>query len=175
MNTRNTHMRPHVKTLVAICLLLFACGYQFSGGGTLPEGITRLSVGVFENRTRETGLEHLISNELINYFTRFKSVQMTSKDNAEAMLSGVIKSATTDTIAHQTTHASTERRIRVVVDLKLTAPDGRLIWKAEDVSEDETYAIASDKLRTEQNKKSALVILSERIAERIYYRLTDNF
>ncbi len=175
MNMQNRYHRLCVKTVLAVCLLISACGYRFSGGGNLPEGVTRLSVGVLENRTRETGLENMISNEVINYFTRFENVQMTDKDDADACLSGIIKSANTHTIAHRTTHASTERRIRVVLDLKLTTPDGRLLWKAEDISEDETYVVASEKLRTEQNKKSALLILSERIAERIYYRMTDNF
>jgi hypothetical protein len=39
-----------------------------------PEGIRTLNVGVFENQTRESGLEHQIANEVIHQFTRFGTV-----------------------------------------------------------------------------------------------------
>ena len=69
------------------------CGYHFSGGGRLPENVTRICVQVFDNRTGETGLEHTIANEIINYFTRFENVELAGKEEAQAVLTGEVKSS----------------------------------------------------------------------------------
>lgn len=161
-----------------VCVLLSllitgACGYRFSGGGNLPEGIRTLSVGVFENQTKETGLEHSIANEVIHQFTRFGRVRLTDRDSAEAFLTGRIRSAGISTIAHKSAHVSAERRIRVVVIPTLSAPDGRIIWSNSPIVDDEAFFVGADHLQTELNKKSALAKLSKRIAERIYYQITD--
>ena len=70
---------------------------------------------------------------------------------------------------------SRERRVTVTVDLKLTNPEGRLIWSAIGVSANEAYDVMSDKLATEQNRRNAISVLSKRLAERVYSRLTDDF
>jgi len=171
-------MLPHIRNTAMIfflCLFVTACGYKFSGGGDLPEGIHSLSIGVFENRTREIGLESQIANDLIYQFTRFRNIKLTDKNKADAQLTGIIKSAATRTITHESANVPTERRIQVVLDMKLTSSDGKVIWSADSISAYETYDVDSDKPQTEQNKKSALATLSSRVAERIYYRLTDNF
>jgi hypothetical protein len=59
--------------------------------------------------------------------------------------------------------------------LKLTGSDGRIIWKKNGISESETYAVMPLKQETERNRLDALSALSKRIAERVYFRLTDDF
>ena len=156
--------------------MIAGCGYRFSGGGDLPGGIRNLSVGVFENKTRENGLESQIANDLIDQFSRNDHIKLTDKSTSDGYLTGVIRSAKVTTVTHATASVSAERRIQVTMDFKLTATsDGRLLWSANAISAYETYAVTSDKYGTEQNKKSALATLSNRVAERIYYQLTDNF
>ncbi len=169
------HSKYHMAILWFVCAVIAGCGYHFSGGGGLPGVIHKISVGVFENKTRENGLETQIANDLISQFSRYKNIQLTDKSASEGHLTGVIRSAKVTTVTHATAIVSAERRIQVTMDVKLTAPDGRLLWSANAISAYETYAVASEKLMTEENKKSALTTLSSRIAERIYYRLTDNF
>ena len=160
---------------IVLCIAVTTCGYRFSGGGELPGGIKKLNIGIFENRTNENGLESRIANDLIYQFTRFGNLQLTEKAKADAFLSGTIKSVTSVTISHESVNTSTERRVQVTIALKLTATDDRLLWSDNAISAYETYTVNSDKSQTEKNKKSALAILSSRVAERIYYRLTDNF
>lgn len=164
---------PFILCATLIVLATGSCGYRFAGGGRLPEGIRTLSVGVFENQTNETGLEHLISNEVIHQFTRFGTVRLTDRDGAEAFLAGRIQSAGISTIAHKTPNVAAERRIRVVVIPTLTAPNGRILWSGGAIADDETFFVGGNRVQTEQNKKSALATLSKRIAERIYYQMTD--
>jgi hypothetical protein len=63
----------------------------------------------------------------------------------------------------------------VVVDVQLTGPDGKTLWASNGISASEEYAVASDNMVTEQNKKSAVSRLSKRLAQRIYYQMTDDF
>ena len=171
--------KPQKLLLIAflwlIILSLSACGYHFSGGGELPEGIQKVSIGIFENKSGETGIETLLTNDLVNQFTRFDNVRIVGASEAEAMLTGIIKASRIRTIAHTSPNQPAERRITLYLDVELTSPDGRRIWSANDITASDAYEVASEKYRTEQNKKSAIAVLSERVAERIYYRLTDQF
>lgn len=162
-------------TWLALCLLTAGCGYRFAGGGDLPGGVRRLCIGVFENKTRENGLEARIANDLIYRFSRYDNIELTDKSRSEGVLTGVIRSARVTTVTHATASVSAEQRILVVMDVKLTAPGGRLLWSGDNISAYETYAVGADKYSTEANKKSALATLSSRVAERIYYRITENF
>lgn len=175
---KNRIMFFRIQYLGIIGLILMigvACGYRFSGGGDLPGNVQSISIGVLENRTRETGLESKIANDLIYQFTRFTNIKLTDRKKADAHLTGIIQSANIKTISHRSPNLPSERRIQVVLNLKLTSADGKLIWSANSISAYETYEVDPDKSQTEQNKKSALTTLSSRVAERIYYRLTDNF
>jgi len=166
----------HISILLVLCAVAAGCGYRFSGGGDLPGGIQKLSVGVFENNTRENGLETRIANDLIYQFTKYGNIKLTDKNASDAHLTGVIRKAAVTTITHATAIVSAERRIQVTMDVKLTsAASGELLWSEKGITAYETYAVAANKSGTEQNKKSALAALSSRVAERIYYRLTDNF
>lgn len=162
--------------IISLFLMSFSsCGYRFVGSGSFPAGIKSVCIPILENRTSETGVENILTNDLIYELTRDKKVSLTSRDQADALLSGVIKSMSIGTISRTGTHSSLERRVRVTVDLKLTSPDGRVIWSARGVSANEAYDVMPDKLATEQNRRNAISVLSKRLAERVYGRITDDF
>ncbi|MFP3998712.1 MAG: LPS assembly lipoprotein LptE [Desulfobacterales bacterium] len=165
------------KKLMLLCCLAFlaACGYRFSGAGELPGNFEKLAVETFKNRTGETGIESIITNDIIYEFTRTAKASIGGRKEADAVLTGVIKSAQSSTISHISSHTTGERRITVTVDVKLLDASGDVLWTANDISASEEYNAQGDKLATEQSKKSAIAKLSSRLAERIYYRMTDNF
>lgn len=152
---------------------LSACGYRFAGGGSLPSGIKTVCVTMLTNRTSETGVENTFTNDLIYEFTR--NGKIASIDKADALLSGVVKSMSIKTISRSGAQTSIERRVTITLDLKLTDNDGRIIWSVKGVSGNEAYDVASDKLSTEQNRRSAISTLSERLAEKVYNSLTEDF
>lgn len=162
-------------TLLLICLLLSACGYRFSGGGQLPGGIKRIAVDVLDNRSRETGIEVILTNDIINEFIQKESIEVTDRDRAQAILTGVIRSASSEAVSHRSVNVSAESEITVTVDMKLTTPGGAVLWSSKGFSGSESYIVSDEKIRTEENKRSAVAVLSERLAQRIYYRLTDEF
>jgi len=162
--------------ITSLLLVFFSsCGYRFIGSGAFPAGIKSVCIPILENRTSETGVENILTNDLIYEVTRDKKVALTSRDKADALLSGVIKSMSIDTISRKGTHSPLERRVIVTVDLKLTGPDGTVIWFAKDVSANEAYDVMPDKLATDQNRRDAISVLSKRLVERLYGRITGDF
>lgn len=157
------------------CLMATACGYRFTGGGDLPEGVRTINVATLVNRTAETGLENVITNDLIYEFTRSGKAAVTERSKADAVLSGVIRSLGIATVSHKGENVAFERRVTVLVDLKLTDAADNTIWSVRNFSANETYEVESDKLSTEQNKKEAIAQLSKRLAEKAYNRMTEDF
>jgi len=133
--------RNQIWIIFLLLSLFSACGYRFAGGGSFPGGIKTVCISMFENRTAETGVESMFTNDLIYEVTRAGKVTVTSEDTAEAILSGVIKSTNTVAIAHSGTHESLERRVSVTVALKLTDPNGKIIWATSGISENESYDV----------------------------------
>ena len=167
--------KKYAWTIILLWFLFSACGYQFTGGGSLPSGITSISIEMFENRTSETGVENIITNDLIYEFTIHEQVVVTGSDKADAILTGVVKSISERTISHKGEYTSDERRVKLKLDLQLTDKSGGVIWSAKDISDNEAYKVSSTKQVTERNKKVAIKRLSKRLAESIYNSLTADF
>jgi hypothetical protein len=69
-----------------------------------------------------------------------------------------------------------EREVVMTVDLRLIKKDGgAIIWAANGLSDREAYNVDSDKIQTDRNEEAAIRRLSERLSERIFNRLTDDF
>ena len=103
---------------IASALLFYGCAYRFAGGGELPGAVKIVSIAVLENKTAESGIENIITNDLIYEFTRNGKV-VAKKDDADAYLTGTIESANDEAISHKGDHTSLERRVKVVLGLKL--------------------------------------------------------
>ena len=165
--------------LMLVALVASGCGYAFEGAagtGTMPGDVKSVHVSVLENRTFETGVENRFTNDLAYEFTRSPSVSLAGKAEADAVLSGVIRSMTVDTIAHTTVGLSAERRVTVIVDLALRGRDGQILWAANGLSEREEYEVnTGDKYQTEQLRRVAIDKLSRRFAEKVYLGLSSNF
>jgi hypothetical protein len=98
----NNAPKLFMAVFLLVCGVIAGCGYRFFGGGDLPGGIRKLSVGVFENNTRENGLETRIANDLIYQFSKYGNIKLTDKSTSDAHLTGVIRKATATTITHAT-------------------------------------------------------------------------
>ncbi|HBF42357.1 MAG TPA: hypothetical protein DDW42_01765 [Desulfobacteraceae bacterium] len=166
-----------ISIWIVFFLLLFSssCGYRFTGGGNFPAGVKSVFISVYKNSTSETGIENRFTNDLVNEVTRRQKVALTGKDKADSIFSGVITTISIETISRKNTSSSSERRVTIAVDCKLTNSMGRLIWSRRGISDNEAYDVTSDKQVTEKNKREAISLLSERLAENIYNRITDDF
>jgi hypothetical protein len=162
-------------TLALLPLILPACGYRFSGGGSLPGGVGEVALGVFNNRSGETGVEGIIGNDLIYEFTRNGRQLSHGSETADAILSGTVLSVTTASVSRKDANSVLERRVTMSISLKLVDLKGAVIWQASGLSESEEYEVASDRSATERNKREAIIELSVRLAEKAYSRMTEDF
>jgi len=167
--------RKYAWAIILLWSLFLACGYRFAGSGSFPFGIKTISVKMFENRSAETGVENVITNDLIYEFTRHEQVVLVGADMADAILTGVVKSISERTISHKGEYTSDERRVTLKLDLQLKDKSGGVIWSAKDVSDNEAYKVLSEKQATEQLKKVAIETLSKRLSEKIFNSLTVDF
>lgn len=170
------HLRCFFIVLVALLLTIAAgCGYRFAGSGGVPGGIDSVNVAVFENRSTERGVEGLFTNSLIYELTSRGGLTIVSADAAAGRITGTIRSIATDTVSHEETYVTAERRVRVVLNVRLVSSDGRTLWAADKIEGREVYAVAGSDQATEANKKAAIERLSEKMAETVYNRMTADF
>ena len=166
---------------IALCLLCFllfyACGYRFSGTGAFPGDVEYIFIEVIENRTSKIGVERIVTNQLIFEFSRQRESSLVSKlDEADAIIKGSINSIRTRTISRLDTEVANEREVVMKVDLRLIKQEGgSVIWAANGLSDREAFDVTDSKIQTERNEEAAIRRLSERLSERIFNRLTDNF
>ena len=157
-------------------LLFFACGYRFGAQGGFPGDTERLFVKVLENRTQETGVENIVTAALLSELTLRKTNNLASGlDKADVVLSGAVEAVEIGTIATRTRDTAGERRVTVTVALKLSKQDGNVVWSTRGLSDDEGYLVVADNERTDQNRRDAIRLLSQRIAEKVVNRLSDDF
>lgn len=169
-----------LKITACILFLLFltcACGYRFAGGGALPADAQRVFITIFDNRTSEIGVENVLASELANEFTTLgpKGVLVSSRQGADAELSGVISTVRTYTVSRAGESTSSERRVVLTVAARMTSPTGRVLWRADALSATEVYRVAADKQTTDANKRVAIRNAANLVAEEIYNRLTSDF
>ncbi len=169
-------IRQKKPWLIFILLIVTACGYRFAKQEGFPGGTHRLFVKVFQNQTQETGVENIVTAELLSELTLRKTNHLVdSLDSADVVLNGVVEEVTIGTIAVRKKDTASERRVTVMVSVILTNPEGGMVWAAKGFSDNEAYLIDDNPQRTDQNRRDAIRLLSRRIAERVVNRLSDNF
>jgi hypothetical protein len=139
--------------------------------------VETIFIEVIENRTSKTGVERIVTNQLIFEFSRQRESSLVSKlDEADAVIKGSINSLRTQTISRLGTEVANEREVVMTIDLRLIENDGgAVIWAANGMSDREAYDVDNDKIQTDRNEAAAIRRLSERLSERIFNRLTDDF
>lgn len=169
------YSKKSVWPVIFLGLFFSACGYRFAGTESLPADIRSVSIEVLENRTVETGLGNVLTNDLIYEFIRNGQTVRRNKNEADAVFTGVIENEYIRTISRQGQLNPIQRRVGITVNLKLTDPDGKVIWAASGVTDSQAYDVGANNEITQINKQTALKILSQRLSEHVYNRLTSNF
>jgi outer membrane lipopolysaccharide assembly protein LptE/RlpB len=179
MGKQSTHFKEIWKAILSLVVLvaLAGCGYHFKGMGVkAPEGVSTIAIAVLKNRSSESGIETVFTNDLSYEFTRSKVLRVVGKDAADAVLSGTIISLKEETISRTASYESDERRVTITLDLALKRADGKVIWSDRALSDKEAFKVdPSNRLATEKNKRVAIKAISERLAEKIHDRILQGF
>jgi len=160
-----------------VLLAAGGCGYQLQGKGSAPEaGIQAVAIPLFGNRTAQTGIESEVTRALVEKFTSSRRIAVGPQGSADALLIGTVKSFSTTSVAVTSgTQITTGYRATLTVEVMLQGrADGKVLWK-EEITEWRNYPVVSDLAATENNKREAIRLISERLAERIQDRLLGIF
>lgn len=161
--------------LGSILLLIQACGYQFSAVKSLPGDIHSISVSVLRNETRQSGMEVTMTNALVDQFNRHSPAMVVPETQAQAVLTGTVRSLVSDVISRTSTRQVSERRLTVTVSLTLRDKANQILWQGQELSAQQTYSVAADDIITERNRLYALQRMAQRIAEEAYLLMTQAF
>lgn len=81
--------------LVAIAAVCASCSYNFGyAQRTLPGGYKQVAVPVFQNKTKEVGMERYFTDSLVREFNRSQVAQVVDRGVAPVVIEGTIKSMT---------------------------------------------------------------------------------
>ena len=170
-------MQQKVITMLFLTgfILVSGCGYKFTGGGELPKGVQTIFVDLFDNKSREVDLETQLVNDLTNEFILKRKKALVAENVAEAILAGTIVSVDSSAISQTKKGATVERTLKIVVNVELLNRQGDIIWRRKGITDHEEYLVGGSPSETDANHDEALVVLTERMAEQIYNKLTEDF
>ncbi|BCR05113.1 hypothetical protein DESUT3_21820 [Desulfuromonas versatilis] len=167
--------------VLGLALLLAAggCGYHPPGRGEgqgALAAVGKLRIEPFVNPGSEPFLEVSFTNALVSEFSRrggFRVVE--ALEEADAVLSGAVTSYRTDAISYDQDDNILEFRSSMSVNALLRrSADDRVLWKGL-VSWAQEYPAGLEKNIQEDNEAAAIALISRRLAEELYFRLSDDF
>jgi hypothetical protein len=160
--------------MISAVICIDGCGYRFVGGEDFPFGINTVAVQVLRNRTSETGIETILTNDLIFEFNRSTQVRVVRAAEADAVLSGVITRSFVTNVSRRSRDSTTERRITIFIDVVLKSSSAEVLWEASGLSSSQTYEVSADeKFIIDTSQRLAIARLSRRLSERVYRLITD--
>jgi len=170
-------MKKCIACLVLVLFLLIGpgCGYGLDGGGLIDNDIPRVSVAVFENKSTESRAGISFTNELIREITAKTDTIVVGGGNATRKISGTVQSITFSTLSRSSSEDVTEREVKAVVDVVLTGAEGKVLWSVKNFSATESYEVSISSVDDEANKREAIDLIAERVAERLVSRMTNDF
>lgn len=166
----------NLKLIISVLLLvLTSCGYQFVGGGYLNSDVTRVAMGIMDNKSSETRAGVVFTNAIIKEIMEKTDTKLVDDAKAVAVLKGRINAITFATLSRSTTEAVVERRVSANVDMQLVDKDKQIIWSVKNFTSHEDYKVSEDKVTDESNKRDALDKIALRTAEKLVSSMMNDF
>jgi len=174
-------MKKCIAWLVTASVLMIApgCGYRLEGGGFIHNDVTRVAVAIFENKSTESRAGVSFTNELIREITAKTDTIVVDAGNATRKVTGTVRSITFSALSRSSSEDVTEREVTAKVDVVLTGAQGKILWSVKNFLATESYQV-SDKVSgttvdDEANKREAVDLIAERVAERLVSLMTNDF
>lgn len=184
-----------LKLLVLLSTLLFttSCAYKWGfGKRALPGGYRELAIPMFENRSKEPGLEVDFTNSLIDRFQKSEVALIRDKNHSPVVLRGMITSVDVmrglgaSNIGKLPERAvlSTEYRLTVGADIQIVRQsDQKVIWSGT-FSRSKVYLAprigtpvvnSANALYNDSIRRQTLRLLAQEMMIEAHDRMTESF
>jgi outer membrane lipopolysaccharide assembly protein LptE/RlpB len=169
-----TRRRAAVVALALLAAAAGGCGYSFRG--TLPSHVQTVGVPVFVNRTREPGVESIITRAILQAFATNGRLRVVRPADADAVLDGEVTGYGVQAIAFDET--LNVQQYRLVVTLNLTLRDVRqntILLQREGVTEQADFRVLGPVAATIAREETALSQAAAEIARSVVSLAIDRF
>jgi outer membrane lipopolysaccharide assembly protein LptE/RlpB len=126
-------MRKLLPALAAVLFSLSGCGYHSLGAAThLPPDVRIISIPVFATRTEAYHTETVMTQAVLREFATRTRIRVTpdTTGDPDAVLRGTILQQSVSPLTYNTTtQQSSSFLITMVISVKLTARDGRVLYQ----------------------------------------------
>lgn len=160
--------------IIAGVLLLTSCGYYNPGllSDNAGEKIT-LAVPIWDNRTNELGLENRIHNALHDWLGQSNRLQIAdSTASASHELTGTIISVTYPGLSYDATDQARSLKAKLTMRYSLLEKEtGLVLLERERQVFEQSYTTGTSSAQTNANKRKALEIIADDLAEHLYIRI----
>jgi len=164
--------------ILLISLALPGCGYHLpaGGGGSFPGNARSVNIVPFTNKTFRSNLENIITNAVIDDFARRGIVRVEQTGGAESELTGAIVSYATTPISYTASDTVREYRATMVIEVSLLqkGTPGKVLWKGS-VSWYQDFPANTNLALQQNNEDAAILEIGKRIAQELYFKMTEDF
>jgi hypothetical protein len=150
--------RAAVCGVVAVVVVLPACGYQFAGGGrTFDPGLRTIGVRALVNETREIGVEKRLAMAIEREFVIRGPFKVANAEEGDLQLTGTVRSAEDRPVAFNRDDEVLIYQTVLSLDLELRRRDsGALLWQVHGLRVADDYeSVASVVVTTSSDFRSS--------------------
>lgn len=168
--------------VVMFCLILASgCGYQLQATGQpMRISISSMAIPLMESPSSNIGFEGDFTKMIRREFVSHSQVPLVSKEKAAAVLIGKVTNIKTEPLSYRvadnTFDVTSSRWLKIKLQAKLVdTTTGKIIWNDPNMEEKASYAVDSDPLKTEFNRRRATKKIAQLLAEKIYLKTMERF
>ncbi len=162
------------RGLVLAALLPAGCGS--STRGSLPDHIKTVAVPVFENRTREPGVESAITSGVVNALTDGGRVKVVPPDQADAILEGDVVAYSLDGLAFDRNANVRAYRLRLVPNVEFRdVRRSALLWREEGLERTSDFQVEGQVSDTVARGQGAVLQVASEIGRKVVNLAVDRF
>jgi len=173
---------------VFVVLLLAGCGYHLrQSGRPLGLQIRSLAVPMVKSPASTLGFEGEFTKIIREEFISHSSLELVSRDRADAILLASVSRINTRAIGYDITQntiqdrtieyeVTNKRRIWVRVDARLIdGKSGALVWEEKGIREQVDFVVSQDPIETRYNRQLAVRSMARNVASRLFALTMERF
>jgi outer membrane lipopolysaccharide assembly protein LptE/RlpB len=172
-------MKLRAAILTVLTIVLTGCGYHTAGSAThIPSNVRTMAVPIFASRVQsyhtEVSFTQAVIREL-NTRTKYRIINNDSSD-ADATLKGTILAQTVTPLTYDaTTGQSSSYMVSVTARVLLTANDGHVLYRNDNVTFREQYQSTQDLSGFIQEDSPAIKRMSRDFAQTVVSDMLESF
>lgn len=148
-------MRLRTRAVLVLAILIGGCGYTVNG--TLPSDIKTISVPIFQNLTRQPGVEGLVTRAVVEAFSTNGRLKIATSADADAILDGEVIGYNVYSIAFDKNANARQYRLIVTVNLQLRdRRKNEMLFKQSGVREQVDFRVQNAVSETISLEETAL-------------------